>query len=173
METNYTKEQLEQMVASKNWKERAEAARQGFGLERLVEDPDWYVRWAVAEKGYVEDVLVNDPHWAVREAVARQGYGLDVLVNDESVSVRVAVAEQGYGLDKLVDDPKSRVRRAVFKYIEENWGLSGEEALEFIEEMKAAGNKEQAVVDEVLCNAEQRSCAALGERIQEKGAFVR
>ena len=38
MSKKYTKEELERMINSKNWVDRAVVARQGYGLDRLIND---------------------------------------------------------------------------------------------------------------------------------------
>lgn len=118
---NYgTDSKLDELVDSNNWEDRANAAKQGYGLDKLINDKDSDVRAAVAEQGYGLDKLVNDENYWVREAVARQRFGLDKLVNDKNWVVRKAVARQGYGLDKLINDEDYNVRQAVNKYLREH-----------------------------------------------------
>ena len=63
---------LENLVHSKYLFERAEAAKQGYGLDVLINDKESCIRLLIAEQGYGLDVLVNDENWIVREEAERQ-----------------------------------------------------------------------------------------------------
>jgi len=64
-----TNEELDELVDSKDWTDRREVARQGYGLDKLIDDESIWVREAVAKQGYGLDKLVNDEERCVREAV--------------------------------------------------------------------------------------------------------
>lgn len=154
----YTKEQLEEMVSSLDWRERYKAAIAGYGLGELIHDIDSMVRGAAAMRMYPLDVLVDYPDENVRAevaevaardgrldllerllrdesayvrgAVANLGYGLEVLLTDGDGYVRMCVLNQGYGLEQLVDDPVWMVRETARAKLEEMKGKSVDAVLE-------------------------------------------
>ena len=60
----------------------------------LIKDRDWRVRAEVARQGYGLDILVYDEDCDVRYEVVKQGYGLDILVDDEDCDVRDEAIKQ-------------------------------------------------------------------------------
>lgn len=104
-------ERLDAEVRSNDWKDRAECAKQGYGLWRLIDDPDFRVRLEVAKQGYALDKLIEDVNPEVRAAVAKQGYKLDLLLDDESEYVRSIVAsEWGHGIKISPIDGEEKFR---------------------------------------------------------------
>lgn len=76
------------LMNSRDWRDRRDIAKQGYGLIPLINDVDWRVRKEVVRQGYRLETLIHDENWEVRYEVACQGYGLEILVNDEERIVR-------------------------------------------------------------------------------------
>lgn len=113
-------ERLDARVVSNFWGDRAECAKQGYGLFQLINDPDFRVRLEVAKHGYALDVFAEDESDEVRAEVARQGYRLYLLADDKSPYVRKVVINTGKYLDeiaKIKNEPS--VVKALIRKMEE------------------------------------------------------
>ena len=90
-----TDEKMDALVDSLDWKVRAEAVKQRYGLDVLVYDENPNIRIMVAELGIVDllNELVEDEHYAVRREVAAFGRKehLSVLLKDNDPDVKRAV----------------------------------------------------------------------------------